>query len=304
MDQNSTVVLGLMRLKDISIEELEKTIFAAYEMGIRELDIADIYCRGLAEEKLGQVFARNPGLREKFYLQSKVGIVKDDALGTCIYDFSKEHILEGVNASLKRLNTTYLDSLLLHRPDVFADAKEIAQALLTLKSEAKVHHFGFSNFPISLIEYVQQELKDRIKFETGQYQLGLGHCALWADVFNENNINPYASSLDPNLYFYLKSKNIALEAWSPMQVGLFKSMILKDPQFQDTQAYLETLANKYHVTPAGILHSFVTTPWNKIRVITGSMNPKHIQEAVEGAKIKLTKVEWYSLYKLSKNLLP
>ena len=59
-------------------------------------------------------------------LQSKCGICFGEH--TNYYDFSKEHILSSVEASLQRLNTDYLDILLLHRPDTLMDPKEIAEA--------------------------------------------------------------------------------------------------------------------------------------------------------------------------------
>ena len=46
-----------------------------------------------------------------------------------MFDFSKEHILEGVNGSLNRLQTDYLDILLLHRPDALVEPEDVAEAL-------------------------------------------------------------------------------------------------------------------------------------------------------------------------------
>jgi predicted oxidoreductase len=91
------------------------------------------------------------------FLQSKVGILKEEGL-PMYYDLSYQHIIEGVNASLSRLHTTYLDCLLLHRPDIFMDSKEVAKAVNQLVEEGKIRHFGVSNEDASTIDYLQSEL--------------------------------------------------------------------------------------------------------------------------------------------------
>ena len=62
-----------------------------------------------------------------------------------MYDCSKEHILESVEKSLKRLGTEYLDVLLLHRPDALIEPEEVAEAFDELERSGKVRHFGGSN---------------------------------------------------------------------------------------------------------------------------------------------------------------
>lgn len=74
-------------------------------MARRPFDIADVYGRGACESLLGEAFAANPGLRDRVILQSKVGIRKEDD-GFTWYDFSKEHIIEAVDASLSRWAST------------------------------------------------------------------------------------------------------------------------------------------------------------------------------------------------------
>ena len=62
-----------------------------------------------------------------------------------MYDFSKEHILEAVDGSLKRLGVDYLDALLLHRPDTLMEPEEVAEAFDELERRGKVRYFGVSN---------------------------------------------------------------------------------------------------------------------------------------------------------------
>src|SRR5699024_11300110 len=90
------------------------------------------------------------------YIQSKTGI-RDG-----YFDFSKEHILNSVDGSLERLQTDYLDVLLLHRPDSLVDPEEVAEAFSKLKQSGKVRHFGVRNQHPGQIEllkkYIEQDI--------------------------------------------------------------------------------------------------------------------------------------------------
>src|SRR5206468_1703668 len=77
---------------------------------------------GKSEEKFAEALDLTPRLRDTMILQTKVGIRKGS------FDFSKEHILEAVEGSLKRLRTDHLDIVLLHRPDALVEPEEVAEA--------------------------------------------------------------------------------------------------------------------------------------------------------------------------------
>ncbi|WP_338368151.1 aldo/keto reductase, partial [Enterococcus faecium] len=123
---NSRLVLGCMGLggswdksplteKDEYIAE--KAIDAALSIGISMFDHADIYKMGKSETVFGKILKGRPDLREKIILQSKCGIHFPEGDLPGRYDFSRKHILQSVEGILSRLETDYLDILLLHRPD-------------------------------------------------------------------------------------------------------------------------------------------------------------------------------------------
>ncbi len=127
----SNLIMGCMRLKGKTPEEAEHIIRTAMEEGINYFDHADVYgsagMRGECETIFGKAMKLSePSVREQMIIQSKCGIVKSQ---TGAYDFSKEHILESVDGILSRLNTEYLDFLLLHRPDTLVEPEEVAEAL-------------------------------------------------------------------------------------------------------------------------------------------------------------------------------
>lgn len=70
----SEIIMGLMRISDMTVKETAALIDTGLEEGINFLDLADIYGNGKSEEIVGSVFTENPGLREKVFLQSKCGI--------------------------------------------------------------------------------------------------------------------------------------------------------------------------------------------------------------------------------------
>jgi len=88
-------------------------------------DHADIYGGGKSEEVFSKATGMSDDFREKIIIQSKCGI-RDG-----YFDFSKEHILESVDGILSRLNTDYLDILLLHRPDTLMEPEPFLTLLLT-----------------------------------------------------------------------------------------------------------------------------------------------------------------------------
>ena len=137
--QASRVAQGCMRIAGLSDQALDTLIKQDLDLGINFFDHADIYGGGKCEERFGDFLKANPGLRDQMLIQTKCAI-KPGA-----YDFSKEHILSSVDGCLKRLQTDYVDFLLLHRPDTLCEPEEVAEAFEALHAQGKVKHFGVSN---------------------------------------------------------------------------------------------------------------------------------------------------------------
>ena len=116
--ETSAIGLGCMRITGLGNEKaLRELVEVSMEAGINFFDHADIYAKGEAEAEFGRILT--PELRSRMVIQTKCAIRP----GIC-YDFSREHILESVDGSLKRLNTDYIDILLLHRPDALMEPEE------------------------------------------------------------------------------------------------------------------------------------------------------------------------------------
>ena len=119
----SEMALGCMRDCRIPFEDAEKLTLTAYEEGITFFDHADVYGFGASEEYFGRILERNPGLRNHIQLQSKCALIRDTEK-TLAIDTSKEHIIESVENSLKRLKTDYLDTFLAQVRPLLSGASE------------------------------------------------------------------------------------------------------------------------------------------------------------------------------------
>lgn len=139
----------------------DAVVNAALEAGITLFDVADVYGKeaGLSEERLGQALGKR---REEVILATKFGM---DMGGVNGADFSargsRRYIVRAVEASLRRLNTDYIDLYQFHTPDPNTPIEETLSALDSLVSSGKVRYIGHSNrsgWQIAQAEYVAREL--------------------------------------------------------------------------------------------------------------------------------------------------
>lgn len=294
----SRIALGLMRSSCLSEKELEKLILDCLNEGIYFFDIADIYGNTYCETLLGKVLQNNPSLRNKMYIQTKVGICHD----YCGYDSSYDYIIKATRESLKRMNIDCLDCLLLHRPDILMDNEEIAKAINYLMENDLVKHFGLSNFTIMEIEYLKQTLKCKIEYN--QVQLGLGNTLMLDQTMYCNVPLSKTSRSNDDLLFYLKKENIIIQCWSPFQVGFFDGCIFDEEKYPQYNQVLTKFASKYHTSKCAIATAFLLRIDKNLMVVNGSMDFKHIYESLEGEKIELTREDWYKIYEETGHFLP
>lgn len=293
----SNIIMGCMRLNSLSVKEAQRHIETAVEAGINMFDHADIYGGGECEELFARAVDMRGSFRDKIILQSKCSIRNG------YYDFSKEYILESVDGILKRLNTEYLDILLLHRPDTLMEPEETAEAISILKRTGKVRYFGVSNQNAMQIELLQKYCEERIMFN--QMQLSLVHTPLIDSGMTVNmqvdqGIDRVLGTLE-----YCRLRDITIQAWSPFQRGFFEGAFLGDMQhYERLNQMIDRLAEKYQVTPAAITVSWITRHPADIQVILGTTKDRRLLESAEGSEIPLTREEWYGLYREAGNMIP
>ncbi len=288
--------MGCMRIVELENADAVKSwVDTALEHGINFFDHADIYGKGRCEELFGQVLT--PSLREKIILQSKCSIRPGIA-----FDFSKEHILNSVDGILKRLNTEYLDILLLHRPDTLMEPEEVADAFRILKENGKVRHFGVSNQTPMQMELLSKYCDEPLLIN--QLQLSIAHCPMINSGINANMYNDSGINRDGGILEYCRLKDITIQAWSPFQYGMFEGIFLGNEKFAELNKVIDNFAEKYNVTNSAIAVAWILRHPAGIQTIVGTTNKDRIAQISKASEIRLTREEWYALYMAAGNKLP
>lgn len=292
----SAIALGCMRIAGMPVNEVAELIDTALAEGINFFDHADIYGGGKCEEIFAEAVNMRPSIREKFIIQTKCGIRQG------FYDFSKEHILNAVEGSLKRLKTDYIDVLLLHRPDTLMEPEEVAEAFDALHSSGKVRYFGVSNQNPMQIELLSKYLNQEILID--QLQLSLTNTGMIDSGLNVNMKNEPSIDRDGSILEYCRLKGITIQAWSPFQYGFFEGVFLNNNKFPELNRKIDEIAEKKGVTNTAIAIAWILRHPAKIQAIVGTTNSKRLKDICKAPEVELTRQEWYELYKAAGNKLP
>ena len=295
----SEIVLGMMRIKDKSVKEVEELVETALSVGINAFDLADIYGRGRCEELLGLVLKNRPDLREKMWIQSKCGIRIEEFT---YFDFSKDYIIQSVDGILQRLKIDHLDSLLLHRPDALMESDQVAEAFDLLYKQGKVQNFGVSNQNPMMMELLKKDVKQPLA--VNQLQLSAAFTPGFESGFHVNMEDSQAAMRDGSIFEYCKLHDVVIQAWSVLQFGYFKGNFVGNEKFQALNQVLDRLAIKYGVTSSTIAISWILRYPAKMQAVVGTTNPKHLREVSQAANFSLTRKEWYEIYLAAGNNLP
>ena len=292
----SEISLGCMRIAEMSHQEIATLIHTALDEGIDFFDHADIYGGGQSEERFSAALDMNPALRERMFLQTKCGIRQGS------FDFSKEHILNAVDGSLKRLRTDYVDVLLLHRPDALVEPEEVAEAFTILESSGKVRHFGVSNQNPMQIELLRKYVKQPILFN--QLQFSITNTGMIDAGINVNmEIDP-SIDRDGSILDYCRLHEITIQPWSPFQYGFFEGVFLDNDKFPELNKAIDALAAAKGVTNSAIAIAWILRHPAKMQPIVGTTKPERVKEICKASDITLTRQEWYEIYRAAGNKLP
>ncbi|GAB5492361.1 MAG: aldo/keto reductase family oxidoreductase [Phototrophicaceae bacterium] len=281
---------------DETKQRADELIHTAVEHGITMIDLADIYTRGKSDMVVGEVIKNDPSLRDKVLLQAKSGIVLPDELydgSIPHFDFSYNNLTQKVETTLQRLNTEYVDLLLLHRPDPLVEPEEVARAFDDLHTSGKVRHFGVSNHTPMQIELLKKYLNQPIV--VNQLELNVIHNDLINDgILSNMTSNTYTgarATLD-----YCRVNDIMIQAWSPVAGGqIFAPKDDAPSNIKETAKVIAELAEKHNTSKSAIALAWLLKHPAKIQPILGTMNVKRIPESVLADDVELSRLEWYRL---------
>ena len=295
--QVPVLAVGCMRIHALEKDAADRFVQTALDLGANFFDHADIYGRERSEIVFSEAIGMTPSVREKIFLQSKCGIRKGIS-----FDFSKTHILESVDGSLRRLRTDYLDVLLLHRPDALVEPEEVAEAFDILESSGKVHHFGVSNQNPMQIRLLKKFVRQPII--ANQLQLSITNANMISQGIHVNMNDDQAVNRDGSVLDYCRIHDITIQPWSPFQYGFFEGVFLGNPKFPELNAKLDEIGDRYGVNSTTIAIAWLLRHPAHMQPVTGTTNPDRLADCVKAADIHLTREEWYEIYLAAGNTLP
>ncbi|AIU72050.1 aldo/keto reductase [Hafnia alvei] len=290
------IVVGCMRMDELKAAEAETFVQTALDLGANFFDHADIYGGGECERIFARAAKLNDDRREKVFLQSKCGIRKG------LFDFSKEHILKSVDGILERLDTDYLDMLLVHRPDALMEPEEVAEAFDHLLNTGKVRRFGVSNQSPMQMALLQKFMSQKIL--ANQLQLSITNSGMIRSGINVNMENASSVDHDGEVLNYCRLNDVTIQAWSPFQYGMFEGVFLGNPKFPELNQKIDEIAARY-----GVSNTTITTAWilrhpANMQMISGTMSTSRLKQICQACDITLTREEWYEIYRAAGNELP
>ena len=297
--ETSAIALGIMRMSALTSTKAAEVLETALESGINFIDSADMYGDGKSELVFGEALKEANISRDKFFIQSKGGIVTGDEKR---YDFSKQHLLDSVDGILERMGIDYLDSYLLHRPDPLMEPEEIAEAFDILQASGKVRHFGVSNFNPEQFQLLQAHVDQKLLIN--QLQFSIMHTGMIDYGMHTNMTDTRSFDHDGGVLEFSRRKGVTIQAWSPFQYGFFEGVFVDNDKFPELNELLEKLAKKYNTNKNAIATAWILRHPANMQVILGTMNPTRIKESAAGGEVTLTKQEWYDIYLAAGNDLP
>lgn len=233
-------------------DEAEASVLSALACGYRLIDTANAYVN---EKAVGRAMKKSGVSREEIFLETK--------LWPAFYEQP-----DAVEKTLERLDTDYIDLLLIHQPtgNYIAGYKLMEKAY----KEGKVKAIGLSNFSQSQI----REILDICEVKP---------------VVLQTEVHPYYQ--EKKLKDYLKKEGIVIQAWYPLGHG--DKALLEEPLFQE-------LGKKYGKSSAQIILRWHIQAGNI--VIPGSKSPAHIQDNFDLFDFSLTAWEMAQISIMDKNV--
>ncbi len=290
------VAVGCGNLNALDEREADRFVDAALDLGAKFFDHADVYGDGACEETFAGALARTGHSRDEVLLQSKCGIREG------MFDFSKEHILAAVDGSLKRLRTDHLDVLLLHRPDTLVEPDEVAEAFDELERSGRVRHFGVSNHHPGQIELLKKAVRQPLV--ANQLQLSITNATMIERGFNVNMLNDAAVDRDGGVLDYCRLHDITIQPWSPFRYGFFEGVFLGSNAYPELNAVLDAVAERYGISTTTLALAWLLRHPAHMQPVVGTTKVDRLRDCCAAADVRLTREDWYAIYRAAGRPLP
>lgn len=195
-------------------DEADALVGRALDAGINFIDTADVYSEGLSEQITGQALRNLKVPRDKVVIATKV-FGETGAKGVNSSGMSRFHIMDGVKASLKRLQLEHIDLYQIHGFDPSTPIDEAVHAMDTLVQQGHVRYVGVSNWAAWQIAKALgiAERDGKARFESLQAYYTIA-----------------GRDLEREIVPMLRSEQVGLMVWSPLAGGLLSGKYGRDGQ--------------------------------------------------------------------------
>jgi aryl-alcohol dehydrogenase-like predicted oxidoreductase len=281
--------------------DAEKLIGQAVDAGINFIDTADVYSEGLAEQITGQALKNLKIARENLVVATKV--FGPAGAGPNARGLSRSHILDGVKASLKRLQLDHIDLYQVHGFDPATPIEETMRALDQLVRHGHVRYIGVSNWAAWQI----------VKALGISERLGLARF---------ESLQAYYSvagrDLERELIPMLRSEGVGLMTWSPLAGGLLSGKYGPEQKAEDGSRrtsfdfppvdkgrawacvdVMRTIGAAHGVSVARIALAWLLHQSQVTSVIVGAKQPEQLADNIAAAQVVLSKDELDQINKAS-----
>ena len=283
----SPAVYGFYRWtsQDLAAGRMESVVEQCLELGINTFDHADIYGDYGCEEAFGTLIKQKSIRREEVVLFTKCGVMVPSStrpeVRTTYYDTSKEHILRSLEASLRKLQTDYIDVFLLHQLDPLSNLEETAYTLQQLKQSGKIRQIGVVNFTVFQHQLLSSYLRTPVVSNHIEFNL----------------LN--TAALENGQIDYMKQCYVRPLATAPLAEGRIATG--EDDHAQKVRAVLQEIGQKYGADPESIAVAWLV----KLGALPliGTTDHQRIRNIADAFALDLDRQDWYAIYAATKGIL-
>jgi aryl-alcohol dehydrogenase-like predicted oxidoreductase len=282
-------------------EPVDALMKSSIDAGVNFIDTADVYSEGASEMVVGQSL-KNLGIARKDVVIAtkafgRVGPGRNDV------GASRGHLMDAIDASLRRLNMDYVDLYQIHGTDLYTPLEETLRALETLVQSGKVRYIGCSNWQAWRIMKALgiSEQKNLAKFDTLQAYYSIA-----------------GRDLEREIVPLLEDQKVGLLVWSPLAGGLLSGKYSREnqkPEDSRRSAFdfplvdkerawrildvLVPIAKEHNVSPATVSLAWVLAKPFVTSVIIGAKRPEQLEQNLAAVDLQLSAHQMKSLDEVS-----
>ena len=295
---------GFASVGSTGVDEARRQVDLCLEAGVNLIDTADVYSGGLSEEIVGEVL---DGRRDEVLVATKVRMPMGD--GPNDAGLSRQHIISGCEASLRRLRTDHIDLYQVHEWDGVTPLEETLEALDLLVRAGKVRYVGCSNYAgwqlmkalgiadrHGLPRFVSQQIYYSLQSRDAEYELipaavdqGLG-VLVWSPLAGGLLSGKYRRDQRP------ESGSRQLTDWN-------EPPVYDEDKLHDTVDVLADIGEQHGVSAARVALAYLLDKPAVTSLVIGARTTPQLADNLAAADLELTADDFRRLDKVSAPVL-